>query len=93
MQRGVICPSEDWRKFLYGRYGPAKLVTSRPGWRRIWTSEWQRLDDRRACRIRHVLTLGGLTDRDRWPEIQEAMMDAMVRLEKALKPQIKRLRA
>lgn len=55
--------------------------------------EWQRLDDRRACRIRHRLTLGGLTDRDRWPETQEAMIDAMVRLENALKPQIKRLRA
>ncbi len=55
--------------------------------------EWQRLDDRRACRIRHLLTLGGLADRDDWPEIQEAMIDAMVRLEKALKPQIKRLRA
>jgi hypothetical protein len=35
--------------------------------------------------------LGGLADRDRWPEIQEAMIDAMVRLEKAL-PQIKHLR-
>jgi hypothetical protein len=55
--------------------------------------EWQRLDDRRACRIRHRLNLGGLTDRDRWPETQEAMIDAMVRLENALKPQIKRLRA
>ena len=54
--------------------------------------EWQRLDDRRACRIRHILTQGGLADRDRWPEIQEAMIDAMVRLEKALKPQVKRLR-
>lgn len=55
--------------------------------------EWQRLDDRRACRIRHRLTLGGLANRDRWPEIQEAMIEAMMRLEKALKPQIKRLRA
>jgi hypothetical protein len=55
--------------------------------------EWQRLDDRRACRIRHRLTLGGLADRDRWPETQEAMIDAMVRLGNALKPQIKRLRA
>ncbi|MBC7249341.1 MAG: DUF4268 domain-containing protein [Anaerolineae bacterium] len=55
--------------------------------------EWQRLDDRRACRIRPFLTLGGLADRDRWAEIQEAMIDTMVRLENALKPQIKRLRA
>jgi hypothetical protein len=38
------------------------------------------------------LILGGLADRDRWPEIQEAMIDAMVRLEKALKPQVKHLR-
>jgi len=54
--------------------------------------EWQRMDDRRACRIRHLLTLGGLADRDRWLEIQDAMIDAMVRLEKAMKPRIKRLR-
>jgi len=54
--------------------------------------EWQRLDDRRACRIRHRLTLGGLADRDRWPDIQEAMIDSMVRLEQVLKPQIRRLR-
>jgi len=54
--------------------------------------EWQRMDDRRGCRIRHLLTLGGVADRDRWSEIQEAMIDAMVRLEKALKPQVKRLR-
>lgn len=55
--------------------------------------EWQRLNDRRACRICHRLTLGGLADRDRWPDIQEAMIDSMVRLEQALKPQIKHLRA
>jgi hypothetical protein len=54
--------------------------------------DWQRLDDRRASRICHRLTVGGLADRDGWPEIQERMVDAMVRLEKALKPHIKRLR-
>jgi hypothetical protein len=54
--------------------------------------DWQRLDDRRASRICHRLTTGGLADRDRWLDIQEAMIDAMVRLEKALKPYIKPLR-
>jgi hypothetical protein len=54
--------------------------------------DWQRLDDRRACRICHRLTVGGLADRDRWSEIQDTMIDAMIRLEKALKPHIKRLR-
>lgn len=54
--------------------------------------DWQRLDERRACRIRHVIPGGGLRDRDRWPETQEAMIEAMVRLEKALKPRIRRLK-
>jgi len=54
--------------------------------------DWQRLNERRASRIRHVLPGGGLRDRERWPQIQEAMIDAMVRLEKALKPEIARLK-
>jgi hypothetical protein len=53
--------------------------------------DWQRLDERRACRIRHVIPGGGLRDRERWPETQEAMIEAMVRFEKALKPRIRRL--
>jgi hypothetical protein len=54
--------------------------------------EWQRLDERRGCRIRHVIPGGGLRDRERWSETQEAMVEAMVRLEKALKPRIRRLK-
>ena len=54
--------------------------------------DWQRLDERRACRIRYLIPGGGFRDRDRWPETQEAMIEAMVRLEKALKPQIRRLK-
>lgn len=54
--------------------------------------EWQRLEGRRACRVRHVLPSGGLRDQDAWPEIQERMVDAMVRLEGALSPEIRRLR-
>lgn len=54
--------------------------------------DWQRLDDRRASRIRYVLANGGLRDRDRWPEIQDAMIDAMVAFAKALRPEIKRLK-
>lgn len=53
---------------------------------------WQRLDHRRACRIALNIPGGGMRDRERWPEIQERMVDAMVRLEKALKPHIQRLR-
>jgi hypothetical protein len=50
--------------------------------------EWQPLEDKRACRIRQRFELGGYRDEERWPNIQDGMIDAMVRLEKALKPHI-----
>jgi len=53
--------------------------------------EWQRLDGRRACRIRKVVAKGGYRDRDRWPEIQVAMIDSMIKLARALKPHFSRL--
>jgi hypothetical protein len=50
---------------------------------------WQRPDDKRACRIAHISTRGGWgTDEERWPAIQDGMIDAMIRLEKALRPEI-----
>ena len=53
--------------------------------------EWQRLDARRACRIKKDIDLGGYRDEDKWAQIHDAMIDAMIRLEKALKPYIARL--
>ena len=53
--------------------------------------DWQRLQGRRACRIRKVLPGGGLQDREQWAEIQERMVDAMVRLERGLKSRIRQL--
>lgn len=54
--------------------------------------EWQRLNAKRACRVRYVLTAGRLQDQSRWPEIQEAMIEAMSRLERAMKPHIQQIR-
>jgi hypothetical protein len=52
--------------------------------------EWQQLEGKRACRIRKQFNLGGYRDdEEKWPKIHEAMVDAMIRLEKALKPHIK----
>jgi hypothetical protein len=48
--------------------------------------EWDRLDARRASRIRKSINLGGWKDPDKWSEIHVAMVDAMISLEKALKP-------
>jgi len=53
--------------------------------------EWQRLEGKRACRIKRDIDLGGYRDDEKWPQIQDAMIDAMIRLEKALKPHIARL--
>ena len=54
--------------------------------------QWERLDDKRASRIRCDLLVGGYRDeQNRWPEIQDAMIDAMIRLEKALRPHLKKL--
>ena len=51
--------------------------------------EWERLDEKRAARVRHVLDKGGLTSgEDQWPTIQEAMIDAMGRLAEALRPHL-----
>lgn len=55
--------------------------------------EWQRLEGRRACRIRKGIEVGGYRDdEEEWPEIHQAMIDSMMRLEEALRPHIARLR-
>ena len=55
--------------------------------------EWERLEDQRSCRIDKQLSLGGYRDGEKWSQIQEAMIDAMIRLEAALRSHIDRLPA
>ena len=51
---------------------------------------WERLDGKRASRIRETIRKGGLSSGETiWPSIQDEMIDAMRRLDKALRPQIK----
>ena len=50
--------------------------------------EWQPLEGRRACRIRQRFANGGYRDEEGWPQSQDVLIDAMIRLEKALKPHI-----
>jgi hypothetical protein len=41
----------------------------------------------RLRRVRHATLLGGYRDDEaKWPEVQNAMIDGMIRLEKALHP-------
>ena len=54
---------------------------------------WQRLEGRRACRIRYTSTDGGYrSPEEQWPRIQDGIIGAMNRLEKALHPHIAKLR-
>jgi hypothetical protein len=53
--------------------------------------EWQRLDGKRACRISKKIEIGGYKDREKWPEIQDEMIQKMIRLSKSLKPHIAKL--
>jgi len=49
--------------------------------------EWERLDHRRACRIKSVIAHGGYRSPDaNWPALQQALVDRITLLEKALRP-------
>lgn len=54
--------------------------------------EWERLDNRRAARIRKIFRYAGLDDEDKWNQLQNEMIDAMIRFEKSFAPYIKKLK-
>lgn len=54
--------------------------------------EWERLESKRACRIKKDLTIGGYRDEEaNWQPIQNQMIEGMIKLEKALKTWISKL--
>jgi hypothetical protein len=51
--------------------------------------EWNLVEGRKKCSIKRNLPAGGYrADQAAWPEIQDSMIDAMIRLEGAVKPRI-----
>lgn len=53
---------------------------------------WQRLENRRACRIRVTQPGGGYrSPEEEWPVLQDGIISAMNRLETALRPYLKQL--
>jgi len=52
---------------------------------------WERLDDRRSCRIRLNLPGGYRSPEEEWPTIQSRQITAMNELEQALRPFLKSL--
>jgi hypothetical protein len=54
---------------------------------------WERLEGKRACRIRFTQTGGGYrSPEEKWPSIQDGIISAMNRLEQALRPYLKTLK-
>jgi hypothetical protein len=47
---------------------------------------WERLDNKISSRIAYYVRAGGSRDEESWPPIQAELIEAMVRLEKALAP-------
>lgn len=53
---------------------------------------WERLDLKRACRIKFIIERGGYRNPEsEWPQIHSEMIDAMNKLEAALKPELAKL--
>jgi hypothetical protein len=53
---------------------------------------WERLEERRACRIKTWVRSGGYrSPEDNWQTIQDEVINAMTRLEKAVRPFLKKL--
>ncbi|KLU02312.1 hypothetical protein RISK_005378 [Rhodopirellula islandica] len=54
---------------------------------------WQRLDQKRSCRIAANIGIGGYrSDESSWPAIQQQMVDNMIKLEAALRPHLEACR-
>ena len=54
--------------------------------------DWEPLEGRRACRIAKYMDHGGYrSPEEEWPEVQNKMLDAMIRLEKAISPYLSQL--
>ena len=53
---------------------------------------WLRMDDLKGAKISYIADTRGLKDKEAWHEIQEKMVDAIVRLERAFQPFIQNLK-
>jgi hypothetical protein len=57
------------------------------------TLVWERLDGKRASRIKHVVERGGYRSPEQeWPQIHAEMVEFMIRFEKAIRPELDTLK-
>lgn len=50
--------------------------------------DWQDLPEKRACRIRYLISDYGLQDTEHWPDLQDRMIDVMIKFQKVMQPTI-----
>ena len=50
--------------------------------------DWQELPEAEGCRIRYVIEGGYKSPPEQWPALQATLVDAMVRLDKAMRPRV-----
>ena len=64
-----------------------KLLNNREEIEKIFGEHliWDQVEGRRVCRIKSICKIGGLKSEDLWDQIQEDMIDRMMRLEGALR--------
>ncbi len=53
--------------------------------------EWERLDDKRACKIKHELSDCNVFEKEQWDEMIQFLTNGMIRLEKAFREPIKQM--
>jgi hypothetical protein len=53
---------------------------------------WERLEGKRACRIRYSAPGGYRSPEEQWPALQDAVIHKMKRLEQALRPWLNQLK-
>ena len=54
--------------------------------------DWQRRDDAIVSKIQKQIDVGGYAEESRWDRLQEAMIEAMIRLDRAFSPHISKLK-
>lgn len=54
--------------------------------------DWQELPESNGCRIRYVVSGGYQSPADQWPEIYARLTDAMIRMDKAMRPRVASLK-
>ena len=79
---------EDWNHEIF-----LKLKEKKEAIEKEFGGEliWEALEGKRACRIKKVISDGGWQDEEEWTSVHEKLIDAMIALERSLRPYLKKL--